>query len=194
MNQRKPLEFVNSVPVTLNAFSKLNAAELHHIFPQAYLKKAKSEFYGLKDSIINIALAGSGLNKKYRDFAPSVYIEKCAKKNKRFKDSLQSHFIDDYQDSGLIQDDYEIFLHYRARNILNEIKAKVGLLSETEEIFQSNEKEAIDTFEKQMRMLIDKVLLEESPHYWKQLSKEILSSVEPRIKKWLKSNPDEDTR
>ena len=39
-----------------------------------------------------------------------------------------------------------------------------------------------------MQLLIYKILSEESPHYWKQLNKEILPSVEPRIKKCLKSN------
>ena len=72
---------------------------------------------------------------------------------------------------------------------MNEIKARVGSLSKTEEIFQKNEKAAIDEFEKQMRLLIDQILSNESPHYWKILSSEIRASVEPRIKNWLKSNP-----
>jgi len=85
MNQNNPLEFINTSPVLLNAFSKFNSAELHHIFPQAYLRKYDTDFYGLKDSIVNIALAGAALNKEYKDEAPSVYLQKMQRPQRRVR-------------------------------------------------------------------------------------------------------------
>jgi len=189
MNQQKPLEFINNVPISLNTLSKLNSAELHHIFPQAYLRNNAHEYLDLKDSIINIALAGSALNKKYKDQPPSVYLKKCANKNPNFNNSLKSHLIHNYVNSGLENDEYSKFLSYRAGIILNEIRAKIGVFTETEEIFQKDEKRAINRFEKRMRTSIDKILSKESPHYFKNLNNDIRSSIEPRIKNYLKSNP-----
>ena len=189
MNFRKPMEFINNMPVSLITLSKFNAGELHHIFPQGYLKKHDHENYELKDSIMNIAIASSSVNKKYKANPPSMYLKKCIKKNKNLKDSLKSHFIYEEALSFLKNDDFQKFLTSRSKTILQNILNKIGEFSPIEQILMVDERKAVEEFESQIRTLIDKKLTEVSPSYWDSISSDRKAVIESRMNDWLKKNP-----
>ena len=188
-NLMNPVEFANNTPVKLNTFSKFNSAELHHIFPQAYLKKALPDQAGMKDSIVNIAIASATLNKKYKDKAPSIYLNECKKHNPEFEASLESHLITQLDSSGLMEDDFEKFLNHRTERIVTEIQAKIGKLSRIEMELLKDEKGVIDDFEFRMRGLIAATLGSVKPSYWEGLNPDFKESIELRIRDWLKTNP-----
>lgn len=188
LNNRMPKEFKDSSPVSLTSFSKFNAVELHHIFPQDYLKKHDKEHYPERDGMANIALARASANKAYWNKAPSSYLPGC--KNPQLNEVLKSHFIEDKDASGLLEDDFEGFVQYRADRILDEMRRLTGHMAEVEADFKGNEARAIEKFELQMRELLDSVLRGTGLDYWQNTgSPEFRMGIEERIKGLLKSNP-----
>jgi hypothetical protein len=182
-------EFINNSKVNLNSFSKFNSAELHHIFPQNYLKKHQPDHYHQKDSIVNIALASAALNKKYRDRAPSDYIADCADNNSDMNITMNSHYIKDFRKSGLLNDDFKTFLNDRASNLLNEIKKHIGELSPIEVEFSTDEKLVIEKYEKAIRDFIEDTLNEKDADYWNNLDPGFRRKIEERLQDWIKKNP-----
>jgi hypothetical protein len=187
-NYRGPLEFLDSTPILLTSFSKINAAELHHIFPQDYLKKHDSVHFSLRHSMANIALASSSANKKYFSQPPSKYLTAC--NNKNLNQALKTHCIVNPKDSGIYDDDFNAFINYRAEEILKEMHQLTGEMTEVEVDFRGKEAKAIEKFELRIRNLVDKVLIKKSSDYWKHTgSIDFRNGVEDRIRGWLKTNP-----
>lgn len=187
LNNRQPKELKDSSPVLLTSFSKFNAAELHHIFPQAYLKRHDKEHYPERDSMANIALARASANKEYSNKAPSRYLVDCG--NPRLDAVLLSHFVDDKDASGVLEDDFESFVQYRAERILDEMRRLTGGMAEVESDFKGNEAKAIEKFELRMRSLLDSTLRTATPDYWHDTgSPEFRQAIEDRITAWLKAN------
>jgi len=185
-NNAEAREFIDNSQVNLTSFSKFNSAELHHVFPQKYLKEHQADRYDMKDSIVNIALVSSKLNKQYRDRAPSDYMAECAKENSDINISLKSHFIQILETSGLMEDDYENYLNGRANNILYEIKKRIGELAPIEVDFERDEKYVIEGFENSIRSFIEKKLATQD---WDKLDPGFRQGIESRQKDWLKQNP-----
>ena len=86
---KNPRHLENNKPIDFNSFSKFNAVEFHHIFPQNYLKTEQKENFDLKDSIVNIAFVPAGANKSIRDRSPSKYIPSF--RNNDLELTLKSH-------------------------------------------------------------------------------------------------------
>jgi hypothetical protein len=189
MNERHPLEFLNNTPVQLHAFSKFNSAQLHHVFPKAHLKRSAPDQVDMADSIANIALAGSALNRKYRDDAPFRYLAECARSNPDLGSALRSHLIDGLADTGIESDDYDCFLNYRAERILREIQTRVGKLSRVEVDLANDERATLEEFEVKMRQLITRTMAQYEPSYWRHLNPDFAGRVEQRVQQWLRSNP-----
>lgn len=188
LNHRQPKELKDSSPVSLTSFSKFNAAELHHLFPQAYLRKHDKERYPERDSMANIALARASANKEYSNKAPAKYLADCG--NPQLEDVLRSHFIDDPKGSGILENDFEAFVQYRAERILEEMRRLAGEMEEIEADFTGDEGKAIEKFELRMRDLIDSTLGHEDPDYWeKTASPDFRARIEERIAAWLRANP-----
>lgn len=187
---KNPRHLENNKFVDFNSFSKFNAVEFHHIFPQNYLKIKQMENYDLKDSIANIAFVPAGANKSIRDKSPSDYIPKL--KNVEIGSTLKTHFIPNYKESGLLDDDFNKFLQYRAKAILRNIKSIVGEFTPVEKGMYENEEKQIDLFEDKTRKLIDSILKKEDNKYWKnRLTDEFRERVEERITQWLNKHPSE---
>ena len=188
LNTRAPRELKDSSPVLLTSFSKFNAAELHHIFPKAYLRRHDKAHYPDRDSMANIALARAAANKGYSNKAPSRYIRGC--ENPRIDEVLFSHFIDNKDSSGILDDDFENFVKYRSERILDEMRRLTGRMTEVEADFKGSEAKAIESFELRMRSLLDSTLREIDPDYWQMTgSPEFRQGIENRIEGWLKANP-----
>jgi len=187
---KKPLHLENNKPVDFNSFSKFNAIEYHHIFPQNYLKKEQAEFSGMKDSIVNIAFIPAQTNKKFRDKAPTEYLGELT--NPELEKAFKSHYVKKYTDSGLMDDDFEKFLGYRAKEIIDTIKSLVGEFTQVEKGMLENEEKQIDKFEKNIRKLIDDKLGKEDESYWTtKLNTDFTNKVEERITQWLTKHPHE---
>ncbi len=186
LNYQRPLELKDSSPVSLTGFSKFNAAELHHFFPQAYLRKKDPDNYQDKDSMANIVLARASANKEYSDKAPSVYLRDC--NNSTLDKALVSHLVDNADEAGLWRDDFESFIEYRAENIARKLRELTGEMDEIEIAVINDEAIAIESFERRFRELIKSRLPDES--VWiKGLSSEFQASLEGRIQAWLRENP-----
>lgn len=188
LNQRGPREFKDSAPVALTSFSKFNSAELHHIFPVAYLRKQDRENYPDRDSMANIALARASANKEYSSNAPSKYLAKC--NNKILGEVLSSHLVEDPEKSGIFDDDFETFLEYRAERLLQELRKLTGEMTEIEADMADNELSVLERFELQLRDLIDSRLRAADSDYWEKTSTpEFRERIEQRIANWLKEAP-----
>ena len=188
LNYRGPKEFKDSSPVLLTSFSKFNALELHHIFPQDFLKKHDKEHYSDRDSMANIALVRAFANKEYLNKPPSRYLPICG--NPQLGEVLQSHFIDDEDASGILEDDFEDFVQYRAERILDEMRRLTGNMAEVEADFKGNEAKTIEKFELRIRALLDTTLRETNVDYWRTTgTPEFRQAIEERIADWLKTNP-----
>ena len=188
LNRREPRELKDGSPVSLTSFSKFNSAEFHHLFPRAYLQGHDAGHRRLRDSMANIALARASANKTYASKAPSKYLKRC--RNPELLEALRSHFVDDPEASGLLTDDFETFLQYRAEQILAEMRLLTGEMEEVETDFHGNEARAIEKFELRLRELIDSVLRKHDPGYWPHLKDgDLRGRIEERINDWLRQQP-----
>ena len=184
LNQRGPKDFKDCAPVSLTSFSKFNSAELHHVFPVAYLRDKDREQYSIRDSIVNVALARSAANKQYSSRPPSDYLNDCG--NPKLDEALSSHLIPDLSKSGLLQDDFQAFLDYRGRAILRELRKLSGTMSQVESEMDDDKFGVLSKFEHRMRALLNKVLGDD---FQNALTPNLREKLELRIKCWEKDVP-----
>ncbi len=128
-SNQKPKNIVNSSPITHDSFSKFESSEMHHIFPKNYLKEQDVEKKKI-NSIANIMFLPAKVNrgKEFRK-APSEYLGGI--ENENLEKDLESHLITNLEESGLLEDNFERFLRYRAKKI----RDKLHQVSGEEEIF-----------------------------------------------------------
>lgn len=123
---QEPLNPVNNSPVNFEKLSKYTKSELHHIFPRNYLRTRGHEDDFI-DSIVNIMFLPANLNKGERfKKSPKEYLGQIRENNSELGDTLESHLIYNIDESGLMENDFEQFLHYRARQILDKLEEAVG--------------------------------------------------------------------
>lgn len=123
---QEPLNPVNNSPVNFDKLSRYTKSELHHIFPRSYLRKEGHDD-DLIDSIVNIMFLPANLNKGERfKSSPKEYLSGIREENSRLDRTLESHLIYNLEESGLLENDFEKFLHYRARQILDKLEGAVG--------------------------------------------------------------------
>lgn len=185
-----PKNLQNNSPVDFNSFSKFNAIEFHHLFPQNYLKNEQEDCYELKDSIANIAFIHSGANKKYSDKAPNIYISNI--NNPEIDEAFKSHMIFDYKNSGLLENDFDKFINIRSDAILLKIKSLVGDFDSIGIDMLQDKNKQVDLFEKNMRNYLDNTLRVIDSDYWiNKVSGDFRKSIEDRIQEWLLIHPHE---
>ena len=188
LNHSGPREFKDSTPVGLSSFSKFNSMELHHIFPKAYLKHSDNDNYPERDSIANIALARASANKEYSSKPPSEYLSKCG--NDILDTVLESHLINDTDDSGVFDDDFNTFIEYRSEQMLQEIRRLTGEMTEIEADVAESELGAVESFELKLRELIHEQVSNSNPDYWEKTAPpDFRERIEGRIAGWVKASP-----
>ena len=124
----KPLSFDGESEVELgNAWLKrANSKNYHHFFPKSYLKKDDYEDWAI-NTISNITLVDDNLNKHtIGSKSPSVYMKQFIKDNKDIEKTMKSHLIDDLDDFGVLDNDYETFVSKRSRKILKEVNKRLN--------------------------------------------------------------------
>jgi hypothetical protein len=111
----------------------LQAPEMHHIFPSAYLL---GRHYDKKevDRALNMTFLLAATNNFINDRPRSVYINDLIGRRatadnididaarKRVKALLAQHFLDDETFEALVSDDYERFLSERARALRTHLR------------------------------------------------------------------------
>jgi hypothetical protein len=121
---QNPANPVNNAPVSHDNFSKYKQTEMHHIFPRNYLRTQGVEDEMI-NSIANIMFLPANINKSsnFSD-SPKEYLNEID--NPELEDALETHLIPNLDESGLIENNYDRFLNYRAQQILNKLEEVTG--------------------------------------------------------------------
>jgi len=121
----QPKSFDNNSNIILDNswLKKSNSRNYHHFFPRAYLKKNNIEN---ENTIVNITLVDDYLNKReIRAKSPSIYMQKFKKINPNLDKTMKTHLIDDLDEFGVWEDDYESFLNKRSERIVEELRKRI---------------------------------------------------------------------
>ena len=123
----RPLSFIDNsiVHINNNWLKQANSKNYHHFFPRAYLRKQeKEEFY--INHVLNITIVDDFLNKKkIKAKAPSQYMNEFSKVNPLLQKTMKTHLINDLDEFGIWENDYDTFLEKRAEAISEEIKKRI---------------------------------------------------------------------
>jgi hypothetical protein len=98
----------------------------HHIFPKAYLKKQNSS--ESSELLLNRSLIDSETNQIIGAKAPSVYLKAMSDKygEDKLTSVLASHAIKVGPESGIMRDDYPVFLSERLSTIVQLVERATG--------------------------------------------------------------------
>lgn len=136
MNERGPTDWMTRKKVGYRSgFQDIN---LHHIFPRQYLKNRKTPDREI-ERVLNLTILTSQTNNFMSDRPPSIYLReliervgkdsrlKKAEARKRVADLLEEHFISSEAFEALLKDDYDGFLHARARAVRSRLESRFGV-------------------------------------------------------------------
>ncbi|MGB9937303.1 MAG: GmrSD restriction endonuclease domain-containing protein [Methanobacterium sp.] len=122
-----PKSFNNNGNVILDNswLARSNSRNYHHFFPRKYLENNSI----LNDnSIVNITLVDEYLNKgRIRAKAPSEYMGEFKEVNSDLDETMKTHLIDDLEEYGIWENNYEKFLDQRSERIIEELQNKIEI-------------------------------------------------------------------
>ncbi|AYV57678.1 DUF262 domain-containing protein [Leptospira kmetyi] len=119
---KSPLNFKDNSRVIIDNswLSRSNSKNYHHFFPKGFLEKIQNT--ESLNSIVNIVFIDDNINKnEIRAKSPNDYIRKYERENPQLPNSLKTHYIENLEQSGIFENDYQTFLKKRALSIANEI-------------------------------------------------------------------------
>lgn len=122
----EPKSFDNNSNILLdNSWLKIaTSRNYHHFFPRSYLKK---NHIANDNSVVNITLVDDHLNKKkIGSKPPSDYMGQF-KENKNLEQTMKTHLIDDLDEFGIWENDYNKFLDKRSERIIDELKKRINI-------------------------------------------------------------------
>ncbi len=123
-----PRSFNNDALVTLdNSWLKTTISKnYHHFFPKSYLSKQRGYPEWKVNCILNITIVDDHLNKRtIRAKPPSEYMLKFVDTNAQLEETMKSHLIDDLDQFGIWNDNYEQFIEARGERVLQELKRRL---------------------------------------------------------------------
>lgn len=124
---QRPLSFIDNSVVNISNdwLKQANSKNYHHFFPRAYLrKKGEEEFY--INHVLNITIVDDFLNKnKIKAKAPSQYMKEFSKVNPSLQETMKTHLINDLDEFGIWENDYDTFFEKRAEAISQEIAKRI---------------------------------------------------------------------
>lgn len=124
---QQPKSFNDNSIVNISNYwlKQANSKNYHHFFPKAFLKKKNySEFY--INHILNITIVDDFLNKRgIGAKAPSAYMLEFKDINPHLIETMKTHLINDLDEYGVWNDDYDTFLEKRAIGISKEIERRI---------------------------------------------------------------------
>lgn len=166
---------------------------LHHLFPRKFLEKQDSMAYQKADSVINIAFSPAITNLEMSDTAPSSYFKQFVEENKELNDILPSHFIGDFQEYGINDDNFDEFLDKRAASIEQAFKDLLGLRSKSEQQLGTDPTKPIDLIEAKLRdLLLEKLTDEFGDIFWDDaVPTDIRIAVKKKSDEHIRVNPSD---
>jgi len=123
----QPKSFNDNSIVNISNYwlKQANSKNYHHFFPKAYLKKQNEEDFYI-NHILNITIVDDFLNKKEIGAkSPATYMKKFAKINVDLQNAMKSHLINNLDDFGVWNNDYESFFEERAKLVSKEIGKRI---------------------------------------------------------------------
>ena len=127
MAYQEPKSFSDNSIVRINNdwLKRANSKNYHHFFPKAYLKKeGEEEFY--INHILNITIVDDFLNKnRIRAKAPSKYMNEFKNENNELDKTMETHLINDLEEFGVWDDNYDFFFEKRAEIFKEEFKKRI---------------------------------------------------------------------
>ena len=123
----QPKSFRNNSLVNIdNSWLKqVNSKNYHHFFPKSYVCKNGYQDWQA-NSIVNISIVDDYLNKrKIRARAPGDYMKEFEEENQDLSETMKSHLIDDLDDYGIWENDYDRFIERRGQRILEELNKRL---------------------------------------------------------------------
>ena len=124
-----PRSFNNDALVTLdNSWLKTTTSKnYHHFFPRYYLTKQRKLEDWKANSLLNITIVDDHLNKRtIRARSPSEYMLDFIDSNPKLEGTMKTHLIDDLDEYGVWDDDYERFIEKRCERILEELNKRIN--------------------------------------------------------------------
>jgi hypothetical protein len=124
-----PRSFNNDALVTLdNSWLKTTTSKnYHHFFPRSYLTKKRDYPDWKANSILNITIVDDHLNKHtIKAKPPSEYMLHFIDTNVKLEETMKSHLVDDLDDFGIWDDDYERFIEKRGDRVLDELNKRLN--------------------------------------------------------------------
>lgn len=113
----------NEVDLSNTSLVKSRNRSYHHFFPKGFLKKQ-----GINPDRINltanITLIDVDLNKEIGSRGPSEYMKIFSKENNRLEEDMKTHLIDNMEEYGIHNDNYEKFIEMRSRRIWEELRER----------------------------------------------------------------------
>lgn len=123
----QPKSFNDNSLVNISNYwlKQANSKNYHHFFPKSFLSKKGEEEYYI-NHILNITIVDDFLNKREIGAkAPSKYMSTFKKLNPDLDSSMKSHLINDLDDFGIWDDDYDVFFERRAKLVHKEIEKRI---------------------------------------------------------------------
>lgn len=188
----EPKDLVDGRGVSLeNAFTGYYKHNLHHIFPQAYLRDNKPEQREFFDSVANIMFIPAITNIGICDAAPSAYVAELRRGNADVQEIFAHHYIPDMEKSGLLKDDFLGFLDYRAEQLVQAFRFRTGIASRSEEQLMHDPTKPIDILEAHIRSFLHRVFKEQTEGaYWSEfIPADVQDTVNRKIQQELTRHP-----
>jgi hypothetical protein len=188
----EPKNLVDGRDVTLdNVFSGYYKHNLHHIFPQAYLRANEADKKDFFDSVVNIMFIPAITNGGISDQDPITYFTSFQETNTDLTEILYKHFIPNIEQSGLLENNFLKFLEYRADQIVQTFRVRTGIATPAEEHFTTNPTKPVDILESRVRSLIHDTLKQQiDGSYWKDyIPSDIQNAVDGKIQDDLRRHP-----
>lgn len=126
------------VKITRDHLLTSTSKNYHHFFPKDYLKKSMQKT-GVKwrymaNHVLNITLVGDLLNKrKIGTRAPSDYMQEFLHDNPKLNDTMKTHLINNLDEFGVWNDNYDDFIEGRAVSFSDTLRTKVILTKDEKE-------------------------------------------------------------
>jgi hypothetical protein len=126
---RQPKSFNDNsiVNISNDWLKQANSRNYHHFFPKAYLAKTGIGYSVDANHVLNITIVDDFLNKREIGAkSPSNYMKNFIKINKEhIEQTMMTHLIGDFEKFGILNDDYEKFIHERGKMVSIEIKKRI---------------------------------------------------------------------
>jgi hypothetical protein len=193
---KNPKSFKDNRDIDLkDSFSGYYKHHLHHVFPRKFLEKQENMVYQKVDSIANIAFSPAITNLEMSDTPPSEYFNKFISENSTLKETVSSHFIGDFKEYGISDNDFERFINSRAMAVEESFKDLLGLRSRMERQFETEPTKPVDLIEAKLRSLVVENLTQEyGPDFWEDtIPTDIQGAVNKKSKAYLRLHPYDNT-